>query len=116
MSPIHAPTVEPRPDQGDGPEDAPSWHTIPAEEIAKRGLAAVDSLLADGPVRVTVERGPGYVIMSQALFDEWLDDRHEAYLARVRLALADLEAGRVERYESAEAMMEAIHRFHDDEQ
>lgn len=116
MSSVHAATVEPRPDEGDRSDDAPHWHTIRAEEVAKRGLTALDPLLADGPVRVTVDQGPGYVVMSEALFEEWLDDRHEAYVARVQAALADVAAGRVERYESAEAMMEAIHQFHDDEQ
>ena len=63
-----------------------------------------------------VEDHPGYVIMSEALIEEWLDNRHEAYIARVERAMEDVAAGRVTRYESVEAMMEAIHQYRDDDE
>lgn len=38
---------------------------------------------------------PRYVVMAEDLYQEWLDDRHEAFVARVRLSLEDVRAGRV---------------------
>ena len=94
----------------------PPPNRVPVREIEEHGLGVVDELLRHGPVHVVVEDYPGYVIMSEALFDEWLDDRHEAYVARVKAALAEVEAGNVQRYNSAEALMEAIDRYRDSDE
>ena len=98
---------------GDLTGDAPRRQTMPAREFEARGLAAVDPMLRDGPVHLIDEAGPGYVIMSEELFEEWRTDRHQAYVARVKAALAEVEAGRVERHHSVDALMAAIDRADD---
>jgi len=40
-------------------------NTIPAQEIKRRGIAAVDALLEDGPVHVIRNNRPRYVVMSE---------------------------------------------------
>ena len=112
MSTSPASTVEEHRDDEDWLAPPPS-NRVPMREIEEHGLGAVDDLLRHGPVHVVVEGHPGYVIMSEALFDEWLDDRREAYVARVKLALADVEAGRINRYETTAELMEAIRRYRD---
>ena len=112
MSTSPASTVE---EQRDDEEwlAPPPPNRVPVGEIEEGGLGAIDDLLRHGPVHVVVDDHPGYVIMSEALFDEWLDDRHEAYVARVQAALAEVEAGNVQRYDSAEELMAAIDRYQD---
>ena len=38
--------------------------TIPAQEIKRRGISAVDELLRDGPVQVVQRNRPRYVVLS----------------------------------------------------
>lgn len=39
--------------------------TIPAQEIKRRGISALDELLKDGPVHVIRNNRPRYVVMSE---------------------------------------------------
>ena len=65
---------------------------IAAQEIKRRGMTALDGLLAQGPVRIVKNNRPRYVVMNEAEFDVMMDD-----LANARLAAseADLKAGRI---------------------
>ena len=112
MSSLSAPATNAH-SSGDLTGDAPRRQTMPAREFEARGLAAVDPMLRHGPVHLINEAGPGYVIMSEELFDEWRTDRHQAYVARVKTALAEVEAGKVERHDSVGALMAAIDRADD---
>ena len=40
-------------------------NTIPAQEIKRRGISALDELLKDGPVHVIKNNRPSYVVMSE---------------------------------------------------
>lgn len=71
--------------------------TIPAREIKRRGIGAVDEALKDGPVHVIRNDQPTYVIMDEIHYQELVEAQEEAYLTRVRASLDDLEAGRVRR-------------------
>ena len=71
--------------------------TVPAREIKRRGIAAVDEALADGPVHVIRNDELAYVVLSEAQYRELLADSHEAHVARVRASLEDVAAGRVRR-------------------
>lgn len=65
---------------------------IAAQEIKRRGMAAVDAMLEQGPVRVVKNNRPRYVVMSEVEYEAMVSD-----LAEVRLAasMADLKAGRI---------------------
>ena len=71
--------------------------TLPAREIKRRGIGAVDEAIVDGPVHVIRNDELAYVVMSEAQYRELLEERREAYVARVRVALDDVAAGRVQR-------------------
>ena len=79
--------------------------TIPARDIKRRGIGAVDAALVDGPVHVIRNDEPAYVVMSEAQYQALLDVQQEAYLARVREAVADVGAGRV-RTVTAQALID----------
>lgn len=69
--------------------------TIPGREIKRRGISAVDEALKEGPVHIIKNDRPCYVILSQQQYEELLEAREEAYLVRVKAALADVESGQV---------------------
>ncbi|HLE81685.1 MAG TPA: type II toxin-antitoxin system Phd/YefM family antitoxin, partial [Dehalococcoidia bacterium] len=69
--------------------------TIPAREIKRRGISAVDEALEQGPVHVIRNDDPVYVILREEQYQELLAAQEEAYRARIREALEDVQAGRV---------------------
>ena len=70
-------------------------YTIPAQEIKRRGIAAVDDMVSKGDVHITRNNRPQYVVLSQERYQELLDAQEEAYEARVLASLEDYKAGRV---------------------
>ena len=74
---------------------------IAAQEIKRRGMAAVDHLLEQGPVRIVKNNRPRYVVMSETEFDLMMSDLAEARLAASE---ADLKAGRVRKGTAARLM------------
>jgi PHD/YefM family antitoxin component YafN of YafNO toxin-antitoxin module len=81
-------------------------NTIPAQEIKRRGIGAVDELLAKGPVHVIRENRPQYVVMTEERYQELLDAQNEAFEARIQASLGDLKAGRVFRGTAEELIKE----------
>ena len=82
--------------------------TVPAREIKRRGIGAVDELLKHGAVHVIKEDRPRYVVLTEALYEELVDGYQEAYVARVRAALQDAKVGRVKRFAKTDDLMRAI--------
>jgi PHD/YefM family antitoxin component YafN of YafNO toxin-antitoxin module len=76
---------------------------IAAQEIKRRGIAAVDDLLAKGPVHIVKNNRPRYVVMSEVEFDVIMSDLAEARLAA---SAADLKAGRVRKGTATQLMAE----------
>ena len=83
-------------------------NSIPAQEIKRRGIAAVDDLIAKGDVHVIRNNQPQYVVLSQERYQELIEAQDEAFEARVRASLEDLKAGRVRRFASAEELIKAL--------
>jgi PHD/YefM family antitoxin component YafN of YafNO toxin-antitoxin module len=81
-------------------------NTIPAQEIKRRGIAAVDELIATGDVHVIRNNRPEYVILSEERYKELVAEAEEAYVARVKASLEDVAAGRVKRGSAAELIKE----------
>lgn len=72
-------------------------NTLPAHEIKRRGIAAVDDLIESGAVHIIRNNQPQYVVLSEGQYRELIEARDEAYVARVQASLKDLKAGRVKR-------------------
>ena len=85
-------------------------NTIPAQDLKRRGIAAVDDLIAKGDVYVIRNNQPQYVVLSAARYQELIEAQEEAYVARIRASLEDLKAGRVRRFVSAEALLDELDR------
>lgn len=83
-------------------------NTIPAQELKRRGIAAVDALITKGDVYVIRNNQPQYVVLSEARYRELLEAQEEAYAARLRASLEDLKAGKVQRFSSAEALLQEL--------
>ncbi len=81
-------------------------NTIPAQELKRRGIAAVDDLIASGDVHVIRNNRPEYVVLSEARYAELVADAEEAYVARVKASLQDVKAGRVKRGSATDLLKE----------
>ena len=76
---------------------------IAAQEIKRRGIGAVDSLIGQGPVQIVKNNRPRYVVISDKEYETLMGDLAEARLAASE---ADLKAGRVRRGTAADLMAE----------
>ncbi|HBG05673.1 MAG: prevent-host-death protein [Geobacteraceae bacterium GWC2_58_44] len=83
-------------------------NSLPAQELKRRGIAAVDDLIANGDVHVIRNNQPQYVVLSEARYQELVAEANEAYVARVRMALEDVKNGRVTRFTTADDLLQAI--------
>ena len=72
-------------------------NSIPAQELKRRGIAAVDDLVAKGDLHVIRNNQPQYVVLSEERYQELIVAEQEAYYARVRASLEDLREGKVKR-------------------
>jgi PHD/YefM family antitoxin component YafN of YafNO toxin-antitoxin module len=83
-------------------------NAIPAQELKRRGIAAVDDVIAKGDVHVIRNNQPQYVILSETRYQELVAEAQEAYLARVRASLEDVKAGRVRKFTTAEDLLKTL--------
>ena len=83
-------------------------NTIPAQEIKRRGVAAVDELIAKGDLHIIRNNRPQYVVLSQERYQALLEVEEDALEARTRASLEDLKAGRVRRFTSAAELIRAL--------
>jgi PHD/YefM family antitoxin component YafN of YafNO toxin-antitoxin module len=81
-------------------------NTIAAQDIKRRGISAVDELLANGPVHVIKNNEPEYVVLTEERYLELIEAEDEAYNVRIRASLADVKAGRVKRGNAKELIKE----------
>jgi PHD/YefM family antitoxin component YafN of YafNO toxin-antitoxin module len=72
-------------------------NTIAAQEIKRRGIGAVDELIARGDVHIIRDNQPKYVVVSQERYQELLEAEEDAYTARIIASLEDLKVARVTR-------------------
>jgi PHD/YefM family antitoxin component YafN of YafNO toxin-antitoxin module len=72
-------------------------NTIAAQDIKRRGISALDDLLANGPVHVIKNNEPEYVVLTEERYLELIEAEDEAYNVRIRASLADVKAGSVKR-------------------
>ena len=76
---------------------------IAAQEVKRRGIAALDDLLRQGPVRIVKNNRPRYVVFSE---DEYVALMSDLAEARLTASAADIKAGRVRRGSAAQLMDE----------
>jgi PHD/YefM family antitoxin component YafN of YafNO toxin-antitoxin module len=89
--------------------------TISAQEIKRRGISAVDDLLAEGPVHIITHNEPRYVVMDECRYQELVEAFDEAYVARVLAAETAIKRGEGKEYESVAALLADMDALPDDE-
>jgi PHD/YefM family antitoxin component YafN of YafNO toxin-antitoxin module len=80
--------------------------TIPAREIKRRGITAIDDDLREGPVHVIRNDRPSYVVLTEEQYRELVDGYQEAMVSRVKASLEDVAAGRVRRVSADDLIRE----------
>jgi PHD/YefM family antitoxin component YafN of YafNO toxin-antitoxin module len=80
--------------------------TIPAREIKRRGMSAVDDLVKAGPVHVIKDDRPTYVILDEAHYNELVEAQEETFRTRLAASLDDLQTGRTRRSTAQEIIDE----------
>jgi PHD/YefM family antitoxin component YafN of YafNO toxin-antitoxin module len=85
-------------------------NTIPAQDIKKRGMKAIEEIIKDGPVHVIRNNKPQYVVLSEEQYDELVESKQAAYIARVRTSLEDVKKGRVQKFKNAEELLKTIEK------
>ena len=83
-------------------------NAIPAQEIKRRGMAAVDELIAKGDVHIIRNNQPQYVVLSEERYQELIAEANEAYLARIKASLKDEKEGRVQKFTTADDLLKAL--------
>lgn len=79
--------------------------TMPAQEIKRRGMSALNGQLQQGPVWVVSNNALKYVVMYSEAFKAM---EEELSALRVQLSEADVRAGRVTRGTADELMDELL--------
>jgi len=87
--------------------------TIPAQEIKRRGLSALDKSLKDGPVHVIKNNKPQYVVLTEAQYHELLLAEDEAYLARIKSSLLEVRNGKIQTFQNVADLLQAIEAVDD---
>jgi len=70
-------------------------NTIPAQEIKRRGISAVDELLEKGPVHVISQNRPRYVVMEEERYQAMREAEEERSLDRWAEIQRDIAEGDV---------------------
>jgi PHD/YefM family antitoxin component YafN of YafNO toxin-antitoxin module len=83
-------------------------NVVPAQEIKRRGIAAVDDLIAMGDLHVIRNNQPQYVVLSEARYHDLIASEQEAHYARVRASLADVTDGKVRTFRTAADLLKAL--------
>lgn len=83
-------------------------NVLPAQEMKRRGLAAIDSIIDNGPVHVFKNNLPFYVIITEERYNEFLELEETSYRERLKLSLQDVEKGNVHHFKNAGDLLKAI--------
>jgi PHD/YefM family antitoxin component YafN of YafNO toxin-antitoxin module len=83
-------------------------NVIPAQEIKRRGIAAVDDRIAEGDLHVIRNNQPQYVVVSEERYQELIVAEREAYYGRVRASLEDVKNGKVEKFKTVDDLLKAL--------
>ena len=89
-------------------------NTIPAQDIKRRGLAAVDEAIGKGDVHVIRNNQPQYVVMSEERYQALIAAEGEAYYTGVKESLRDVKAGKIRKFKTAGQLLKAIEEGDDE--
>ena len=80
--------------------------SVAAQEIKRRGVAALDEAIKDGPVHVIKNNQPLYVVLTEERYRELLTLEDDARTGSIRASLEDLKRWRVRKGTAADLLKE----------
>ena len=83
-------------------------NNIPAQEIKRCGISAVDDALRQGPVHIIKNNRPQDVVLTEEHYTDLLEAQASADRDSLQTSLDDLKAGRITRYDDVDALMRQI--------
>ena len=83
-------------------------NAIPAQEIKRRGIAAVDAQIAKGDLHIIRNNQPQYVVLSEQRYQDLIVAEQDAHYARVRASLQDVKGGKVKKFKTAADLLKAL--------
>jgi len=83
-------------------------NNVPAQEIKRRDISAVDKALQQGPVHIIKNNRPQYVVLSEERYQQMLEAEQSAAVESLRTSLEDLKAGRTTRYSNVDSLMQTL--------
>ena len=83
-------------------------NAISAQEIKRRGIAAVDDLIAKGDLHVIRNNQPQYVVLSEQRYQDLIVAEQDAHYARVRASLQNVEGGKVKKFKTAAELLKVL--------
>jgi len=83
-------------------------NTIPAQEIKRGGISAVDAALSLGPVHVIKNNRPQYVVLSESSYQELIESQQQAALSRIKSSLSDAQENRITQHQSVDALLQHL--------
>ncbi len=86
--------------------------TVPAQEVKRRGMSALNEQLKDGPVWVISNNKPKYVVL---FADDFRRLRHEAFVEECLRSEAEYRAGLAKPTTPEELMAEIMQGIDDEE-
>ena len=87
-------------------------NTIPAQDIKRRGLAAVDDAIGKGDLHVIRNNQPQYVVVSEERYQALIAAESAAYYAGVKESLKQVKAGKIRTFKNAAQLLKAIEEGH----
>ena len=83
-------------------------NVVAAQEIKRRGLAAIDDVIERGPVHIFKNNLPQYVIVTEERYQELLQTEEASYIERIKLSLQDVKKGNVHHFKNADDLLKMI--------
>jgi PHD/YefM family antitoxin component YafN of YafNO toxin-antitoxin module len=83
-------------------------NTVAEQEIMERGMKAVDENIEEGPVYIIKDNKPQYVILSEKLYRDLIEELSAAYVAWISASLKDVDANRIHAFKNTEDLLRAI--------
>ena len=88
--------------------------TVAAREIKRRGIGAFDEMLEEGPIYIIQSDRPKYVLLTAEQFEEFVEDQHEAQVARIKASDEELRSGHARRVTAQEEIILSDIGAHDE--
>jgi PHD/YefM family antitoxin component YafN of YafNO toxin-antitoxin module len=83
-------------------------NAIPAQEIKRRGIAAVDDVIDKGDVHVIRNNRLQYVVLSEERYQALIAAEQEAYYGRIKVSLKEVKAGKTKKFATVDDLLKGI--------